>query len=93
MGALTHSLAFFRHGRWKIIPAITMLALTQLAVNAHWNTETGFFLAGLGAVGIALAAAGEASIGAEFKAVNMAAVSFSVFLTICILKISCSFLL
>jgi len=54
MGALTHSLAFFRHGRWKIIPAITMLALTQLAVNAHWNTETGFILAGLGIIPIAL---------------------------------------
>ena len=40
MGTLTHSQGFFRHGRWKIIPAITMLAFMSFSTSGFVVTPS-----------------------------------------------------
>ena len=46
--------SFFKSGRWKFIPALTMLALTQLASMQNWPTLICFIISATGIIPIAL---------------------------------------
>ena len=46
--------SLLKSGRWKLIPALTMLALTQLASTQGWPTLICFIVSATGIIPIAL---------------------------------------
>ena len=56
MGTLSRPIQprWIRNGHWKVFPALGCLVLTQVAIHHDWNTLSGFLLASLGIIPMAL---------------------------------------
>ena len=71
--------SFLKSGRWKIIPALTMLGLTQLASMQGWPTLLCFIISASGIIPIALLLSDATEEIAEHSGPTIGAITTAVF--------------
>ena len=70
---------FLESGRWKLIPALTMLGLTQLASRQEWPTLICFIVSAIGIIPIALLLSDATEEIAEHSGPTIGAICSAVF--------------